>query len=285
VKFGHRDDIVQLTPLWKGDRFEDGRPRVSDGILKRLEQVKTEEAWSVLRRAGYEFQFEGDWHTIHPDQTLVGRAVTGTFIPRRPDLHDGLMEYGHNQEGRIGEMNAWVIQTLVKDDVMVIDLFGKIVEGTMVGGNLSTAVATRTGRGQVIYGGIRDAQQIQGIPNLNTFCKGVDPSAIKNVTLVGLNSPCRVGRATCMPGDVVLGTYSGVVFIPPHLAEDVCSHAELTRLRELFGFQRLREGIYNASQMDTKWTPEIEADFDGWRQTNTPPEYEHLNFGLRPDNT
>jgi len=284
VKFDCRDDIVQLTPLWQGDRFDDGRPRVSDDVLRRMERVKTEEAWRVLRDHGYNYQFEGSWITLHPERVLVGRAVTGVFVPHRPDVHDCLVEYGHKEEGRVGAMNSWVIHSLVKDDVMVVDLFGKVYEGTCVGGNLSTAVAARTGRGQVIYGGIRDAQQVLAIENLNTFCKGIDPTAIKDVTLVGLNVPCRIGRATCMPGDVVLGTYSGVIFVPPHLAEEVCVHAELTRLREVFSFQRLREGVYSASQMDTKWTEEIEADFAEWRKTNTPKDLEHLNWSLRPDN-
>lgn len=276
MKFNNRDDIIQLTPLWTGDRFDDGRPRVSDDILRRMEYVTTEEAWSVCWNKGYQFQFEGNWLNLHPERTLVGRAVTGVFVPYRPDLHDTLMRYGHEQEGRIGEMNSWVIQTLVKDDVVVIDLFGKIYKGTYSGGNLSTAIATRTGRGQVIYGGIRDAQQVLEIPNLLTFCKGVDPTGIADVTLVGLNVPCRIGAATCLPGDVVLGTYSGVLFIPPHLAQEVVEHSEEMRLREAFGFSRLREGVYTSAQMDTKWTPEIEADYSDWRSRRTPEEIARL---------
>jgi regulator of RNase E activity RraA len=188
------------------------------------------------------------------------------------------MDYGHEVEGRIGAMNSWVIETLVKDDVIVIDLFGKVYEGTYSGANLSTAIATRTKRGQVIYGGIRDAQQIYEINDFATFCKGMDPTPIRNVTLVGLNTPCRVGEATCLPGDIVLGTMTGVLFIPPHLAEEVVEHSERTQLREIFSHQRLREGTYNSSQMDTKWTEAIEADFEAWRQTHTLDEYDHIDW-------
>jgi regulator of RNase E activity RraA len=233
-----------------------------------MARVRTEEAWSVLWRHGYEYQFEGNWMRLHPDRILVGRAVTGVFVPRRPDLHDCLMAYGHEQEGRIGAMNSWVIETLVKDDVIVIDLFGKVYKGTFSGANLSTAIGTRTGRGQVIYGGIRDAQQIFDIDDFVTFCKGVDPTPIRDVTLVGLNTPCRVGEAICMPGDVVLGTLTGVLFIPPHLAQEVVEHAERTYMREIFSHQRLREGVYTSSQMDTKWTTEIDADFEAWLEEN-----------------
>ncbi|HOU11650.1 MAG TPA: RraA family protein [Anaerolineae bacterium] len=269
MKFNNREDIIQLTPLWTGERFPDGRPRVPDDILRRMQRVVTEEAWAVLWQHGYHFQFEGNWTQLRPEIVLVGRAVTGVFTPHRPDLHDYLMDYGHNVEGRIGAMNSWVIETLVENDVIVIDLFNKIYEGTYSGANLSTAIATRTKRGQVIYGGIRDAQQIVEIPNFATFCKGFDPTPIRNVTLTGINVPCRVGAATCMPGDVVLGTMTGILFIPPHLAEEVVEHSERTHMREAFSHQRLREGIYNSSQMDTKWTEAIEADFTEWRTTHS----------------
>lgn len=278
MRFGNRDDIVQLTPLWQGERFDDGRPRVPDDIVRRMRHVQTEEAWSVLRTHGYDRQFEGGWMNMHPDRVVAGRAVTAVFVPHRPDLHDYLMEYGHNEEGRIGAMNSWVIETLVQDDCIVVDLFGKVYDGTFSGANLSTAIATRTGTGQVIHGGIRDAEQILRIPNFNTFCRGVDPTPIRDVTMVGMNVPCRIGGATCMPGDVVLGTYSGILFIPPHLAEEVVEHSERTRLREMFSHQRLREGIYTSSEMDTQWTEAITADFDAWRQTHTLEELEGIDW-------
>jgi regulator of RNase E activity RraA len=195
------------------------------------------------------------------------------------------MDYGHEQEGRIGAMNSWVIETLVEDDVPVIDLFGKVYKGTYSGANLSTAIATRTKRGQVIYGGIRDAQQIMEIDNFCTFCKGMDPTPIRDVTLVGMNTPCRIGEAICMPGDVVLGTHTGILFIPPHLAEAVIEHSERTHLREIFSHQRLREGTYTSSQMDTKWTDEIVADFDEWRETHTLEQYADIDWSKKEESS
>lgn len=277
MKFNSREDIIQLTPLWKGDRFDDGRPRVADDILRRMRYVTTEEVWAVPWLKNYKFQFEGDWpYNLHPERVMVGRAVTGVFVPFRPDLHDYLMQYGHEEEKRIGAMNSWVIQTVVPGDVVVVDLFGKIVNGTYSGGNLSTAIKARGGVGQVINGAVRDLQQILPIPDFSTFAKGYDPTGIDDVTLVGLNVPCRIGRATCLPGDVVHGTKAGVVFVPPHLAEEVVTYSEDTRMREYFGFQRLREGIYNSSQMDSKWTDEIEADFKHWHENLTPEELDRV---------
>ena len=44
-----REELIFLTPEWKGERFPDGRPKVSDQILNRMKQVTLEEAWAVLR--------------------------------------------------------------------------------------------------------------------------------------------------------------------------------------------------------------------------------------------
>ncbi len=279
MQFDCPDDIAQLTPEWAGERFDNGRPCVPDGLLRRMEKVATEQAWAVLWGKGYKYQFVGDWKIMHPGKILVGRAVTAVFVPRRPDLHGCLMEHGHKQEGRIGEMNSWVIETLVEDDVLVVDMFDKVYEGTFSGGNLGTAIARRTRRGQVIYGGIRDFQQVMGIENLQTFYRGNDPTPIRDVTMVSMNGPCRIGGATCLPGDVVLGTPAGILFIPPHLSEECAVHAERARLRDTFGLQRLREGKYTSAQMDTKWTAGIEADFHEWRKTNTPDDLKHLTWG------
>jgi hypothetical protein len=116
------------------------------------------------------------------------------------------------------------------------------------------------------------------IDGLITFYRGNDPTGIGDVTLTGINVPCRIGDAICMPGDVVLGTVAGVLFIPPQLAEECVIRAERIQLREIFQFQRIHEGVYNSSEMDSKWTDEIEADFHNWRQTNTPEEYQQLEW-------
>jgi regulator of RNase E activity RraA len=44
---------------------------------------------------------------------------------------------------------------------------------------------------------------------------------LHNSTMVSINAPTRIGHATAMPGDVVLGRNSGRIFIPPQLAEQV----------------------------------------------------------------
>jgi regulator of RNase E activity RraA len=74
---------------------------------------------------------------------------------------------------------------------------------------------------------------------------------------------------TVLPGDVILGTPTGVTAIPPHLAEEVAERAEDTIVRDKFGKLRLAEGKYTSGEIDVNtWHPDIEADFAAWRQSS-----------------
>ena len=233
-----------------------------------MRHVTTEEAWGVLNQNGYEFQFEGNWLNLHPDRILVGRAVTGRFVPTRPDLNDVIAAEGE-ANGRIGGQNSWVIDTLVKDDVIVIELFGKVVWGTFAGDNLSTAINVNTqGAGMVVDGGMRDYQRVIELANFTGFVKGLDPTPIRNVTLTEINGPVRIGEATVLPGDIVLGTPTGVIFIPPHLAEDVVDRSEEIRLRDYWGKLMIKGGKYTPGEIARKWPEAIENDFEEWSKTH-----------------
>lgn len=257
-------EIAEYTPEWQGERFPDGRPKVPDDILTRMEQVTITEAWGVLRGEGYHWQYEGEWQCTHPGQVLVGRAVTAMYMPRRP-LMRKIMEEKGVRCGCIGDQISWPIDALVQGDVYVADVYGKIAEGPVIGDNLSTAIYANSGNGVVHNAAVRDLEGIQSIPGFTSFVRGWHPSyASPTIMLVGMNCPVRVGHATVMPGDVVLGKQMGVVFIPPHLAEKVVQTSEIIRLRDRFGKIRLREGVYTPGQIDTQWADNIEVDFSRW---------------------
>jgi 4-hydroxy-4-methyl-2-oxoglutarate aldolase len=258
------ETIISMTPLNPFDRFPDGRPHVPDDLLERLKAITNEEAWAILDREKYAFQFEGNWFRTHPERILVGRAVTAQMLPYRPDFHDVVQKQGE-AEGRIGGQNSWVIDTLLPNDVMVVDLYGKIREGTFVGDNLSTAVKKRTRAGAVIDGGIRDYDGIRELTDVAFFCRGVDPTPIRNTTLGGINIPIRIGHATVLPGDIILGTPTGVTFIPPHLVKEIVETGENVHLRDTFGKQRLGEGKYTPGEIDVGvWAEHIQKDFEEW---------------------
>ncbi len=257
--------IKALTPDWKGERFTDGRPKVSDALLERLKNISLEEAWGVLRNKGYMNQFESGWEIINPDEPMTGRVVTAQYIPLRPDLEKYIKEKG-KEEGRAqqGGTNSWPIDVLVEGDVYVADSYGKIVDATLIGDNLGNSIYAKSKRGVIFNGSVRDQEGLSEIKGFNGWIRGQDPSYIMQMSLLSINAPIRVGRAVVLPGDVVLAKKYGVIFIPAHLVEDLVITSEVTALRDQFGHQRLREGKYKPGQIDSQWSDEIKKDFTDW---------------------
>ena len=266
-----KEELVFLTPEWKGDRYLDGRPKVPVTLLERMKKVTLEEAWAVLKNENYKYQYAENWMTINPDSVLVGRAVTAIFVPGRPDIHRVIDEKGHDQDGRIKSQNSWTIDLLVPGDVYVVDQFGAHIDGPTIGDNLGNSIYAKTGNGIVYNGAIRDISGLKEIGSFTSFFKSYHPShhlnkpdGQLNTTLIGINKPTRIGMATVMAGDVVLGRDGGVIFIPPHLVEKVVKTSEIVRLRDMFGHLRLREQKYTPGQIDSRWSDEIEKDFSKW---------------------
>ena len=260
------DQIKALTSSWKGERSPDGRPKVPDALLQRLKNISIEEAWGILRNKGYQNQFEGEWMLLRQNQVMTGRVVTAQYMPMRPDM-DQLIKDKGKAEGRIGGTNSWPIDVLSNGDVYVADSYGKVVDGTLIGDNLGNSIYAKSKNGVIFYGSVRDMEGLEEIEGFTAWIKGYDPSYIQQMMLAGINIPIRIGRATVLPGDVVLAKKGGVIFIPAHLLEEVVLNAEFIALRDQFGHQRLREGRYTPGQIDTQWTDAIKKDFLQWLDT------------------
>ena len=264
------DYIKALTSEWQGERFDDGRPKVPDAILERLRNISIEEAWGVLRNRGYHNQFEGDWTIIHPDEVMTGRVVTAQYMPLRPDLEKYIREKGKAENrAQQGGTNSWPIDVLRDGDVYVADSYGKIIDGTLIGDNLGNSIYSKSKRGVIFNGSVRDLEGLNDIEGFNGWIKGADPSYLTQMSLTSINAPIRIGRAIVLPGDVVLAKKYGVVFIPAHLVEELVITAEVTALRDQFGHQRLREGKYKPGEIDSMWSEEIRKDFINWLQNYT----------------
>jgi regulator of RNase E activity RraA len=262
-----KEELIYLTREWKGERFEDGRPKVPDDILRRMKLVTHDEAWAVMKNEGYLYQYADGWQTINPDSILIGRAVTATFLPGRPDIHNAIDERG-KKDGKKGQ-NSWPVDLLVKGDVYVVDQFGIHVNGPTIGDNVGTAIYSKSGNGIVYDGAIRDITGLKEMGDFTSYFTSYHPSHHNqpgnlNTMLTGINQPTKIRQATVMAGDVVLGRDGAVSFIPPHLAEKVVITSEIVRLRDMFGHERLREGTYTAGQIDTRWSDDIERDFSQW---------------------
>jgi regulator of RNase E activity RraA len=258
-----KEEMLYLTAAWKGERFSDGRPRVSDQLIERAKKIGIEEAWQILQNEGYKNQFEGNWKMVHDDVPVVGRAVTARFIPSRPDLEQQIKERG-KLEGRKGNTNAWPIELLQKGDVYVAEAFGKIAQGTLIGDNLGTSIFNKTGTGVIFDGAARDLSGLAKIQGFNAFVRDFHPSFLEDVVLGGLNTPIRIGVAIVMPGDLVISEREGVLFIPAHMAEKVIETAEFISVRDRFSKDMLKSGKYNAGQIDNQWTEEIKTSFLDW---------------------
>jgi regulator of RNase E activity RraA len=269
-----KDDLIKYTPEWKGDRFADGRPKVPDAVLDRMKNVTLEEAWAVLRDTGFTHEYEDGWLSIHPGKILVGRALTAQWLPGRPDIHKVIDAQG-KKDGRIGGQNAWPVDMLQPRDVYVCDHFELKQDGPSIGDNVGNAIYAKSHNGIVYAGAVRDINGLNELDDFVSFVRFYDPShhystlgPRLNSTMIGINIPIRIGKATVLPGDVVLGRDGGVLFIPPQLAEQVVKTSEITRLRDIFGHQRLREQKYTAGQIDARWSDPIERDFTGWLKEN-----------------
>jgi regulator of RNase E activity RraA len=257
-----KDQMAFYTSGWTGERFADGRPKVPDDLLVRALDVSIEDIWDFLREQGYQNQFEGGWQALHPEKPFAGRALTAQFMPRRPDMAAPVSAEGKT-ENRVSGTNSWVIDELQIGDTMVVDGYGKIIEGTIIGSNLGSGIAAHTHSGFIFDAGIRDAEENREIPNLNGFYRGYDPSAWAQMQLTGINVPIRIGRATVLPGDLVLAKQDGVIFIPAPLAEDAISNAEFTNLEDSYNFELNSKGA-NGGEFEGGWTPEKLTAFGKW---------------------
>lgn len=258
-----KEQLVFYTSEWKGERFDDGRPKIPDDLLARAKNIGIEEAWTVLRNEGYNNQFESGWKMVNDDIPVVGRAVTAVFMPSRPDVEKNIKERGIKQ-GRKGNTNAWPIDLLQKGDVYVADGFGKIKGGTLIGDNLGSSIFSKSGNGVIFDGSARDLQGLKSIPGFNAFVRDFDPSYLEEMVLMGLNTPIRIGHAIVMPGDLVISEKEGVLFIPAHLAEKVIATAEFIALRDEFGHAMLKSGTYSTGEIDSQWTTPIQDAFLKW---------------------
>lgn len=258
-----KEELIFLTSAWKGERFPDGRPKIPDELIVRAKNIGIEEAWQILGNEGYKNQYEGGWKMVHDDVPVVGRALTAAYMPSRPDVEKNIKDRG-KQQGRVGNTNAWPIEQLTKGDVYVADGFGKINAGTLMGDNLGNAIFTKSGNGVVFDGAARDLAGLSEIKGFNAYVRDFHPSFMDGMTLMGLNTPIRIGGAIVLPGDLVISEKEGVLFIPAHMAEQVIKTAEFIGVKDHFGHEMLKSGKYSTGQIDSQWTDEIKNAFLSW---------------------
>jgi len=261
-----RDQMIEYTSANPYGRFPDGRPNVPDAVLEKVKGLSVEEVWAVLPEFGYRNQYEGNWVILHPERKLVGRAVTAQFMPARPDV-EHVAEAKAVSGGHGRNANQRVIDMLQNGDVVVVDMFGKVEDGTFVGDNLATAIYAATKTGMVIDGGVRDLEGIVPL-DMASYIRGAHPTPIRGVMLTGVNIPIRIGAATVMPGDVVFGDREGVYFIPPELVGKVVERAEETHIHDEWTKAKLLTGKYKSSDLYPRpHDPALIKDYEDYKRS------------------
>ena len=285
-----KEQMIQYTPLWEGERFPDGRPKVPDDIIKRMKYITITEAWELIRRGSggggmrgagarggmrgggfgggtYENHYVSNMKPMHEDVTICGRAMTAHFMPARPDVNRTISQQGQ-RDGRSRDQYTWGIDMLQQGDVYVANVCNAILDASHVGDNLGTSIWHHSGNGAVIWGTIRDLEGNKSIKGFNVFVRDFRPQSNANNMMMGLNCPLQLDYVTVMPGDVVLAKQMGIVFIPPHLAEMVVVESEKTRLRDTFAHIGVMEGRYTARQADGGFTADMNREFTQWLKDN-----------------
>src|SRR5437868_304638 len=243
-----KQQLIEYTAQNPFDRLPDGRPKVPDALIERARGISSEEVWSVMQAKGYDNQYADGFQVLHPGKPMVGRAFTVQFMPLREDI-DNVAQVKAKQAVGKRLFNQTAIDMLQPGDVLVVDLFGKKVGGTIVGDNLFFYVNQAThGAGLVVDGSVRDLNGISEI-DMPAYFRSVDPTPIGNVMLTGINIPIRIGNVTVMPGDLVVGDREGVYFIPPQFVQEVLDQADVVHIHDEWTKKKFAQGKYKSNEI------------------------------------
>ena len=256
-----RQELADYTAQSPFDRLADGRPKVPDDLLERARDLSSEEVWAVLQEKGFNNQYADGFQILHPGKTMVGRAFTVQFMPLRADVND-VAEAKAKQRGLQRLTNQTAIDMLQPGDVLVVDLFGKKVDGTIVGDNLFYYVMKATHQGGlVVDGAVRDLDGMAEI-DMPAYFRAADPTPIGNVMLTGINIPVRIGGVTVMPGDLVVGDREGVYFVPPQFVKELLDRADEIHIHDEWTKKKFAEGKYNSSEIYSSPTdPKLQQEY------------------------
>jgi 4-hydroxy-4-methyl-2-oxoglutarate aldolase len=243
-----KQDLIDYTAKSPFDRLPDGRPKVPDSMIERARDLSAEDVWATLQEKGLNNQYADGFQVLHPGKTLAGRAFTVQFMPVRSDVED-VAEAKAKERGLPRLTNQFAIDMLQPGDVLVVDMFGKKVDGTIVGDNLFYYINKATkGGGLVVDGSVRDLDGLSEI-DMPAYFRAADPTPIGNVMLTGINVPIRIGGVTVMPGDLVVGDREGVYFVPPQYVKEMLDRADEIHVHDEWTKKKFAEGKYKSSEI------------------------------------
>ena len=242
------EQMISFTAKNPYSRFPGGRPMIPAAILDTIRKmdIQVVEAIGSIPKE-YANQYEDGWKSIIPGKKLIGRAFTVQFMPSRPDLVAG-MQSEADKNNFTGLNNRTTIDMLQQDDLVIVDLYGKIQGGTYVGDKLSYYIWKTTGTGLIVDGGIYLTENIAQ-SGMQAFYRGTYPGALSNATVSGINVPIRIGKAVIMPGDLVIGDQDGILAIPPQFVPNLIANVVKDRRRDVWMKKAFDLGKYKSSDI------------------------------------
>jgi regulator of RNase E activity RraA len=188
-------------------------------------------------------------------------------MPKRPDFEEVIKKVGYAEgHSQLAGTNVWPIDILKNGDVYVGDGYGKIENGTLLGDRLANSIYAKSNNGIILWGSVRNIQEIRHVEGFNGWILADHPSAISEMMLTSINAPIRIGQTTVLPGDVAYATPFGTLFIPAYLASQVVLNAEISNLRHVYGIMRLKQGDWTTGMIDSRWTDQMTNEFHAWMQ-------------------
>jgi 4-hydroxy-4-methyl-2-oxoglutarate aldolase len=246
------------------------RPRATDAQLSKLKAAPIEAVWGAIQKKNYLQCFVNGLQMTQPGTKLVGRALTMRYLPVRPDLIDAVQDLGKGGDWDTG-YNMRASDDIKPGDVLVVELAGSVNRATFMGDVTGLAIKTAGAAGVVIDGGLRDLDEFLPWKDFPVYYRGAHASAMADLVGVEWNVPVRIGDVTVLPGDVVIGDESGLLFFPPQLADEAIQSAEETVYTETFKREMIRSGKYRTSLIYPKLSPELEKVFLEWKKTHPRP--------------
>jgi regulator of RNase E activity RraA len=270
-----REELIKYTASNPFDRFPDGRPKIPDALLERFKDMSSEELMSAgqpvkesnprLFGSGPAVTYTDGWQILHPGKKLIGRAFTLQLMPTRLEIFD-VEQAEWKQKGNVVSLSHQsALDMLQPGDVIVIDAGGNLDLGGIIGDNLAFYIWTKTGTGFVIDGGIRDLEGIAEF-DMPGYFRGAVPGVGRHMT-TGINVPVRIGKATVMPGDLVLGDREGVNFIPPQAVQRLIEAAKTTHIHDEWVRSKFKTGQFKSTDVygsGSLHDPALKKEYDDY---------------------
>ncbi len=255
---GFRANRSSYSAIMDAIRSKQPAASVSDEDLARLSEMQLEDIWRSL--GDYRQNYVRGFRATQPGRRIAGRALTMRFLPPRPDLVAAI-----DQLAAEGDWDrryyARASEEARAGDIVVAELGG--ADGhVLFGGMGALGIKLRGAAGVVIDGGSRDLAELVGpaFSDFPVFARFFD---VTTTSWLGVewNAPVRIGRATVLPGDVVVADETGVLFFPPELVPDVLRAAEEQAALEEHERALLRSGEHRFRDV-YPLSPSLRREYD-----------------------